>query len=153
MQGRVHMDIQTDAYLEELTDKVAETTCETQTDVFYDRPLSPVFIPKKSGEDIETQIDDGELFDFDYEVKPLLEVLVGKTLEQALMEVMEETELASLRAHQRAFQLKRDAEVTETQRLEDAERRRTQEKERRLKESERLLNEQREMAAKVSTLR
>jgi len=40
------------------------------------------------------------LFDFDIEVKPILEVLVGKTVEQALMEVMEEEELASLRAQQ-----------------------------------------------------
>lgn len=41
-----------------------------------------------------------QLFDFDIEVKPILEVLVGKTVEQALMEVMEEEELASLRAQQ-----------------------------------------------------
>ncbi|KAL7993082.1 hypothetical protein Chor_017338 [Crotalus horridus] len=40
------------------------------------------------------------LFDFDIEVKPMLEVLVGKTIEQALLEVMEEEELANLRAHQ-----------------------------------------------------
>ncbi len=41
-----------------------------------------------------------QLFDFDREVRPLLEVLVGKTLEQAMMEVMEEEELARLRQHQ-----------------------------------------------------
>jgi hypothetical protein len=34
------------------------------------------------------------------EVRPILEVLVGKTVEQALMEVMEEEELARLRQHQ-----------------------------------------------------
>ncbi len=41
-----------------------------------------------------------QLFDFNLEVKPILEVLVGKTVEQALLEVMEEEELASLRAQQ-----------------------------------------------------
>ena len=41
-----------------------------------------------------------QLFDFDLEVKPILEVLVGKTVEQSLLEVMEEEELASLRAQQ-----------------------------------------------------
>ena len=41
-----------------------------------------------------------QLFDFDLEVRPLLEVLVGKTVEQALLEVMEEEELASLRRQQ-----------------------------------------------------
>ena len=42
----------------------------------------------------------GELFDFDAEVEPLLEVLVGKVLEQSLMEVLEEEELAAMKAHQ-----------------------------------------------------
>lgn len=46
----------------------------------------------------------GELFDFDVEVEPLLEVLVGRVLEQALMEVVEEEELAALREHQAHFE-------------------------------------------------
>ena len=41
-----------------------------------------------------------QLFDFDLEVQPILEVLVGKTVEQALLEVMEEEELANLRMQQ-----------------------------------------------------
>ena len=43
-----------------------------------------------------------KLFDFDLEVKPMLEVLVGKTIEQSLLEVMEEEELANLREIGRA---------------------------------------------------
>jgi hypothetical protein len=46
----------------------------------------------------------GELFDFDTEVEPLLEVLVGKVLEQALLEVLEEEELSAMRAHQAHFE-------------------------------------------------
>jgi hypothetical protein len=46
----------------------------------------------------------GELFDFDAEVEPLLEVLVGKVLEQALMEVLEEEEIAALQQHQAHFE-------------------------------------------------
>jgi hypothetical protein len=46
----------------------------------------------------------GELFDFDREVEPLLEVLVGKVLEQALAEVLEEEELAAMRAAQAHFE-------------------------------------------------
>lgn len=42
----------------------------------------------------------GDLFDFDLEVEPLLEVLVGKVLEQGLMEVLQEEELAAMRRHQ-----------------------------------------------------
>ena len=38
-----------------------------------------------------------QLFDFDVESKPLVAVLVGKSIEQALVEVCEEEELISLR--------------------------------------------------------
>merc|ERR1719155_383899 len=91
--GRKHMDIQTDKYLEELTERTVEFEAETQTDFLLDRPPSPLFMPAKVGVDIETQIEEGELFDFDREVEPVLEVLVGKTLEQSMMEVLEEEEL------------------------------------------------------------
>jgi hypothetical protein len=56
-----------------------------------------------------------QLFDFDLEVQPVLEVLVGKTVEQTLIEVLEEEELAALRAQQRRF--------LELQRLEEQDRR------------------------------
>lgn len=69
-----------------------------------------------------------QLFDFDIEVKPILEVLVGKTVEQSLLEVMEEEELANLRAQQRAFEELRNAEFVEQQRLEEQERRHREEK-------------------------
>ena len=69
-----------------------------------------------------------QLFDFNVEVKPVLEVLVGKTIEQALMEVMEEEELFNLREQQRQFQELRNAELVEQQRLEEQDRRRRVEK-------------------------
>jgi len=61
-------------------------------------------------------------------VKPVLEVLVGKTIEQALMEVMEEEELSNLREQQRQFMELRNAELVEQQRLEEQDRRRRVEK-------------------------
>lgn len=69
-----------------------------------------------------------QLFDFDLEVKPVLEVLIGKTIEQSLMEVMEEEELSNLREQQRQFQQLRNAELVEQQRLEEQDRRRRAEK-------------------------
>ena len=69
-----------------------------------------------------------QLFDFDTEVKPILEVLVGKTIEQSLIEVMEEEELAELRRQQREFEELRNAEKVEQQRLEEQERRLREEK-------------------------
>lgn len=61
-------------------------------------------------------------------MKPILEVLIGKTVEQSLLEVMEEEELANLRAQQRAFEELRNAEFVEQQRLEEQERRHREEK-------------------------
>ena len=110
VDGRKHIDVQTEQYLEELTDRPVEVDIDTQrtaraprrpcslrprgaasltphplppqTDAFMDQLPAPIFIPMKTGVDIETQIYDGDLFDFDAEVEPILEVLVGKTLEQ-----------------------------------------------------------------------
>jgi hypothetical protein len=130
--GRKHMDIQTDSYLEELTERTVEFEAETQTDFLLDRPPSPLFMPAKIGVDIDTQIEEGDLFDFDVEVEPVLEVLVGKTLEQSMMEVLEEEELDSLRRHQEEFEKRRNAEMLEVQRMEAAEKRRQDEMERRM---------------------
>lgn len=69
-----------------------------------------------------------KLFDFDLEVKPMLEVLVGKTIEQSLLEVTEEEELADLKASQRAYEELRNVELAEVQRLEEQERRHREEK-------------------------
>lgn len=132
--GRQHMDIQTDSYLEELTERTVEFEAETQTDFLLDRPPSPLFMPAKIGVDIETQIEEGDLFDFDVECEPVLEVLVGKTLEQAMMEVLEEEELESLRRHQQDFMERRQAELLEVQRMEDAEKRRQDELDRRVQQ-------------------
>ena len=69
-----------------------------------------------------------QLFDFDLEVQPILEVLVGKTVEQSLVEVLEEEELEALRAQQRRFLELRAGEKAEQQRLEEQERRLEEEK-------------------------
>jgi len=132
--GRKHMDIQTDSYLEELTERTVEFEAETQTDFLLDRPPSPLFMPAKIGVDIDTQIYDGDLFDFDVEVEPVLEVIVGKTLEQSMMEVLEEEELDSLRRHMEDFEKRRNTEMLEVQRMEAAEKRRSDEMQRRMQQ-------------------
>ena len=53
-------------------------------------------MPKKTGIDKITQIGDYDLFDYDREVQPILNVLLTKTCEQALLEVEEETELEEI---------------------------------------------------------
>ncbi|KAF5288598.1 hypothetical protein FQA39_LY15377 [Lamprigera yunnana] len=148
--GRRHEPVQTELYLEEIWSNAAVTDTCTQTDLFLERPVSPFFVPDKSGIDVATQIYPGDLFDFDMEVQPILEVLVGKTIEQALIEVLEEEELAALREQQRRFLEMRASEAAEAQRLEERERRLQAEKNRRVKEFEDGLACQKEMEERIA---
>ncbi|XP_036079223.1 radial spoke head protein 3 homolog [Rousettus aegyptiacus] len=150
VEGRKHVDVQTELYLEEIADRIIEVDMECQTDAFLDRPTTPLFIPAKTGKDVATQILEGELFDFDLEVKPMLEVLVGKTIEQALLEVMEEEELANLRASQYAYEELRNAELAEIQRLEEQERRHREEKERRKQQQWDVIHKHNETSQKIA---
>lgn len=94
----VSEDTNLDLYLtEQEADPKVHFSVDTQTDRFQPRPQTPDFIPRKTGIDISTQVDDvNELFNFDEEVRPLVTVIVAKTLEQALFEVKAEMELLSL---------------------------------------------------------
>lgn len=148
--GRKHIDVQTDDYLEELTDKLPEKDQETQTDLLMDQPPEPLFMPAKIGVDQDTQIEPGDLFDFDIEVEPILEVLVGKTLEQAMDEVLEEEELKNIREHKARFQQQRNVELAELQRLEAETKRRAAEKERRVKQEKARVAAEEEVMEKVA---
>ncbi|XP_067844449.1 radial spoke head protein 3 homolog [Heptranchias perlo] len=150
VEGRIHTEVQTELYLEELSDRIEEVDVDTQTDAFLDKPQTPLFIPGKTGKDVATQIEEGELFDFDIEVKPMLEVLVGKTIEQALLEVMEEEELANLRALQRDFEEIRNAELAEVQRMEEKERRHREEKKRRMAQQQEVLKKEKDTSDKIA---
>ena len=71
------------------------------------------------------------MFDFELEAEPILQVLVGKALEDAQIEVIEEYEVNELQKHKRMFMQLKDAELIETQRMEAARKRRIDETERR----------------------
>ncbi|XP_049822017.1 radial spoke head protein 3 homolog isoform X2 [Aethina tumida] len=150
IHGRKHEAVQTELYLEELFVHPPVLDMCTQTDLFLDRPVSPFYVPRKSGQDAETQIYPGDLFDFDMEVQPILEVLVGKTIEQSLIEVLEEEELAALREQQRKFLEIRAAENAEAQRIEEREKRMIREKERRLRDYDEGIKIQKEMEERIA---
>ena len=122
----------------------------TQTDATKDRPPTPLFVPRPSGTDASTQIEPGDLFDFDAEVAPVLDVLVGKTLDHALVEVLQEDELAGMRAQQEAFAALRAAELAEVQRLEGEVRRRQEERARRVQQERDRIQRQAEVQRKVA---
>ncbi|XP_066229014.1 radial spoke head protein 3 homolog [Saccopteryx leptura] len=150
VEGRKHVDVQTELYLEEIADRIIEVDVECQTDAFLDRPPTPLFIPAKTGRDVGTQVLEGELFDFDLEVKPMLEVLVGKVIEQSLLEVLEEEELANLMASQHAYQELRNLELAEVQRLEEQERRHREEKDRRKRQQWEVVQKHKETSRKIA---
>lgn len=136
VEGRLHVPVQTGIYLEELNDLVEERDVECQTDVFLDRPATPLFVPAKIGIDVGTQIEEGELFDFDIEVIPVLDAFVGYILEQSLIEVIQEEELAELKERQRRFEELRACELAERQRLEEQDKRLYEEREHRILQNE-----------------
>ena len=67
--GDPYFLVQTELYLEEITDNIEESEVTCQTDAWMDRPVTPLFVPAKTGADVETQIMPGDLFNFDQEVK------------------------------------------------------------------------------------
>lgn len=76
VEGRKHIPIQTELYLEELSDRVEEVDVDVQTDAFLDRPPSPLFVPAKTGVDQATQIYEGDVKELDF----LLLILVDDFL-------------------------------------------------------------------------
>lgn len=98
VQGRTHIDVQTgntclwaastpvvhqihkqpvviywfsELYLEELSDVIASSDMDCQTDAFLDKPATPLFIPAKTGKDVGTQVEEGEVGDPTQEIRPL----------------------------------------------------------------------------------
>lgn len=99
VRGHVGPDIDLSSYLIAAEDGVATKKKEvtSQTDSFKDRPPTPEYQPRKTGIDGQTQVEDvRELFDFDAESDPIVNVIVSKTLEQALFEVQHEEEMTAL---------------------------------------------------------
>lgn len=92
---RVAVDLSAHLIAKEVVVEVEEVTA--QTDEFLPEPPAEQYQPQKTGVDVHTQVEDGELFDFDLEVDPILDVLVNKTLEQSIMEVEEEHEMATMK--------------------------------------------------------
>jgi hypothetical protein len=103
-------------------------------DYRIDRAPDAVFIPNPEGDAKCTQIWEGDplLFDYENEVEPILQVLVGKSIEHARIEVIEEYEGSILKKHKDDYFKLKEAELMEAQRLEDARVRRNAEIDRRM---------------------
>ncbi len=152
------MQTQTDDYLEELTDQVFEQENATQTDPIsaqeadeeFAATLAPYFKPKPMGVSVSTEIQPGELFDFDSAIEPLLEVLIGKCLDQSLLEVLEEEEIAALQRKREKYLEEKAVLQAEMQRMEMAALRREEEKIRRMEQERERLQREREIGLKIA---
>ena len=65
-------------------------------------------MPKKTGIDKITQIEDYDLFNYDEEVQPILNVLLSKSIDQATLEVEEEHELEEIRKFKYEYHKRRE---------------------------------------------
>lgn len=106
---------------------------EIEPDFFVDRPPTAVYKPNAQGESKATQIFEGDpfLFDYDNEVESILQVLVGKTIEHARVEVIEDYDQKLHNKHVAEYKQVREAELMETQRLEEMRSRKNDEIDRR----------------------
>jgi len=89
-----------------------------QTDPLPEKPVPKLIWPEKTGVDVETQINDGDLFNFTLEVKPLVSIIVSKTLEDSRREVLEEEELKIIKEQQNKY---KDLENEEKERIKNIE--------------------------------
>lgn len=134
LPGREHAETWTVPDVESITSKAPCLEQETQTEFEIPKKKIKLVLPVKTGTDKETQIYDGELFDFNYEVEPLLEVLCGRTLDQSRVEVLEEEELRVMSERQVELDQIKAKELEEVQAIEARERKLMEENEKRKNE-------------------
>ena len=105
--ARIEVDL-TYFLTEQGREQPEENNVKVQTDEFLPKPPSPKYVPKKTGIDKVTQIGDYDLFEYDREVQPILNVLLTKSVEQAILEVEEETELQEIRKFKQEYQKRQE---------------------------------------------
>ena len=120
---RVHQGIDIFKNLIEEEKKIVTADIGIQSDeIEYDENEEEnKFLPQKLGKDVGTQILDNDLFDFDRDVQPLLTIVVGKTLEQSLLELEQEEEIENLRAAKLMYSKRKNEDSKRIKNLEDRE--------------------------------
>ena len=120
---RVHQGINIFRNLIEEEKKIVMVDLGIQSDeIEYDEiENEKKFLPQKLGKDEATQIMDGDLFDFDKDVQPLLTVVVGKTLEQSMLELEQEQEIENLKQAKLMYSKKRNDDSKRIKNLEEKE--------------------------------
>lgn len=118
---KTRVEVPLHLYLIEQEEETLTVTVSSQTDAFLEEPPSPKYIPRKTGVDVEVQVETDEVFNYDRDVSPILEVVIGKTMEQGLMEVRQEEELKSIARSKTYLLEKQQKRRVEAQKLLDKE--------------------------------
>jgi len=160
VEGRVHTEVQTDNYLEDLRETNNKVEFATQTMPELDRPsqplfkpLEPIFYPLSEAKSVALMTDADELFDFDLTVEPLLSTLCDRGMEDAMMEVLEEEEQKEIRRGVSAFHQVHSAAVQVMQDKEHREARLAEEVYARAEQERTYLTEKHTAASKAAARR
>lgn len=148
----VKEDESTNAEEENKYNEIIEEDDKKIEDVPYyyiDKDPIPKYIPPSPGREKATQIEDNELFDFEIEVEPVLEVLVGKTLVLSVYELIEEDERNEYEVEMKKIKQRREYELNKVQREEAARIRRNKEIERRNNQKKERLEREKTIQRKV----
>ena len=176
-QGRTNCLLQTDEYIEILTNNSSNFQ-QTQTIAAMDRPADPLFNRKKQDADVTTQLEDGDIFAFDIDVEPVIEVLMRTTFrksklsfakpplgqinpltqplffpliaDSAMLELVQEEELEAIEREREGHELQRNSELAEVQRLEQEKRRVEDERRRRLEQTLRYAKKQKDLEERLA---
>ncbi|OAF70069.1 hypothetical protein A3Q56_02178 [Intoshia linei] len=140
--------------LEEITDRDIEIDDFWSSELYYDRPPSPKYEKPGIFKNAATEILPNELFNFDIQVIPILQFLVGTTIEKSLVEVSEENELKEMRCKESQFHFIRNIEISEREKLIQQNQRSLLEKKHRLNQTENIIeiinqNEQKNLKNKM----
>ena len=98
-----------------------------QTDPLPEPPQPLLIWKGKTGEDKGCQIEDGDLFNFDEEVQPLVHIIVSKTLEESRREVLEEEELRHIKEQQDKYKKLNELNINRVKSIEEKEKKRFEE--------------------------
>lgn len=83
--------------IEDVTTRSPELVLVDQSELFLEKPPLAPYVPFNVSVDASTEIADDELFHFEAEVQPIIEVLVDHTIDLSVLEVVHEREISNIR--------------------------------------------------------
>ena len=151
-EPKVEVDLSYFLIEQNIQNAVNDSRC-TQTDE-WDETIERkvVYAEQKKGVDVETQIWDDDLFDYDVEVEPIINVLVFKTLEQARLEVDEDAEIEAIKIYKEEYRKRKEMEREDWKKQMEEEEERLKQKNEMLKQAREVFNHQETVTKKLQCL-